>query len=186
MAPPTVAANLHTIAELIKDVRIAMMITHRTDPSGSPHDIQQLRARPMYTQKVDPAGFSGELWFFTDQSTEKVGEIESHPQIMLLYANPDKNTFIVAHGEARCEHNEAKARELWNIHAKGWWPEGPQSDTLRLIRVQLHHAEYWQGPSNTSYMLSLLKAVAKGERVELDAEHGVVEDTSTAPERSMQ
>lgn len=171
VAPPTIEANLRTIAELIKDVRVAMMMT--TDDASA--GLQALRARPMYTQKLDVATFTGELWFFTDATTHKVSELEQNPHTILTYAAPDKNTFVVIHGTATCEHNEAKARELWNIYAKGWWPEGPQSQSLRLIRVQVHHAEYWQGPSNTSYMISLLKAVAKGERVNLNAEHGVLD-----------
>ena len=42
----------------------------------------------------------------------------------LTYADAGKNRFAAVWGSARCEHNEAKARDLWNIHAKGWWPDG--------------------------------------------------------------
>lgn len=48
-------------------------------------------------------------------------------------------------------YNQEKTRELWNIHAKGWWPEGPQSPSLAIIRVRVASAECWDGPSNTSY-----------------------------------
>ncbi len=172
---PTIQTNLRTIAELIKNVRVAMMFTQRDDR----FNLDALKGRPMYTQKVDPETFEGVLWFFTDASTSKVHEIETHPRVLLSYAMPEENTYALVYGNAVCDQDEAKARALWNIHAKGWWPEGPTSASLRIIRVQIDSAEYWQGPSNASYMLSLLKAVATGQQVNINAQHGVVDAAKT-------
>lgn len=160
------------LAELIKDVRVAMMQTFTVGGSGG--GLMPVHVRPMYTQKLDPATFSGELWFFTDASSEKIREIESNEAVLLTYASPDKNRYVVLSGRGHCERNPAKAKELWNVHAKGWWPDGPESPSLELIRVTVSKAEYWDGPSNLSYMISLLKAVGSGERIELSTTHGHV------------
>lgn len=167
-----VTGDFHTLANLIKDVRVAMMHTFRsgTNRAGS----SAVHVRPMYTQKLDAEAFQGELWFFTDASSEKVADLETNPNVWLTYAAPEKNRYVAVFGSGRCERNPAKAEELWNVHAKGWWPEGPTSASLALIRVQTSSAEYWDGPSNASYMLSLLKAVATGQRVDAVADHGRV------------
>lgn len=159
--------DLTKVADLIKDVRVAFLHTVDIAVEGMP-----FRVRPMYTQRVDPETFDGTLWFFTDANTTKVSELQTNPNVLLTYASPDKNQYVVIKGTANCEHNPAKARELWNIHAKGWWPEGPESNSLMLIHVRIHSAEYWDGPSDTSYLLHLVKAVATGERIEVKSDHG--------------
>lgn len=160
------------LAELIKGMRVAMFHTFSDVHSGP--SASTVHARPMHTQRIDPGAFAGELWFFTNSDSEKVREIDRNPRVMLSYADNSSSNYVVAWGEARCERDPAKARELWNIHAKGWWPEGPGSAELTLISVRLTSAEYWDGPSNVSYMLKLAKAVATGERIKTYGEHGVV------------
>jgi len=156
------------LAELIKDLRVAMFTTFPAD-GGPPH------TRPMYTQKVEPESFDGDLWFMTAAASNKVREIDGNAAVMVTYSDAGKERYVVVHGEAYAEVNAAKAKELWNIHDTGWWPGGPTDPNMRLIRVAVSRAEYWEGPSQASYMLSLLKAVVKGDRIELKSDHGVVQ-----------
>ncbi len=157
------------LAELIKDIRVAMFTTFPGDgPKGGTH------TRPMYTQTVDPKNFDGDLWFMTHKASVKIQELAGNPSVMVTYCDPGKEQYVVIQGEGRSEVNPAKAQELWNIHAKGWWPGGPDDPELKLICVTVHSAEYWDGPSQATYMLSLLKAVATGEKIQLKGEHGKV------------
>jgi general stress protein 26 len=166
----TVCGDMDTLARLIRDVRVAMLVTRG---SQGPH------ARPMYTQKIEDArtgaGFDGTLWFMTDAGSAKVTELLADPAVMVIYSAPDKNRFVAVYGAAAPETNPDKARELWNIHTQGWWPGGPDEPGLVLLRVRVERAEYWEGPSNAAYMLRLLRAVAVGERVDVKSEHGTVE-----------
>jgi general stress protein 26 len=166
-------AGLRKLAELIKDIRVAMMHTYR-DAAGAGHDPAAEHVRPMYTQKIDPDKFAGELFFFTDFSSAKVSELRANPSILLTYSAPGSDRFVVARGVAVCERDVAKAKELWNIHAKGWWPEGPTSSELAVLRVQVNDAEYWDGPNKLTYAVKLLSAVASGTRMEDYGEHGRV------------
>lgn len=163
--PAAVADERRKLAELIRDIRVAMLTTFPS--SGA-----RVHSRPMYTQAIDDEAFDGTLWFMTDAESAKVDEIQDNAALMITYAAPDKNRFVVVQGTGRVERNPAKAKELWNIHAKGWWPDGPNDAALRLIEVRVESAEFWDGPSNASYFLSLLKAVATGTRVQTKAEHG--------------
>ena len=159
--------DIHKLAEMISDIRVAMLTTFPR--GGKPH------ARPMYTQKLEAEHFDGTLWFMTDAESVKVAELDQNPDVLITYAAPSKNRYVVVTGQARAEHNPEKARELWNIHAKGWYPDGPEDPNLALIRVHASAAEYWDGPSSTSYFLNLLTAVMSGTRVDTTGKHGVLE-----------
>lgn len=161
------AEQLKKLADLIKDIRVALFTTFDAK-TGKPH------ARPMYTQKLDADTFTGTLWFLSDLHSGKVDELNANPAVLLSYADPGKNRFVVVTGTGDAERNPEKAKELWNVHAKGWWPGGPDDPDLGIIRVDVQSAEYWDGPSQLSYLFSLVKAVATGDRVQATAEHGVM------------
>lgn len=152
------------LAEMIKDIRVAMFTTRR--PDGSLH------TRPMYTQTSPFMG--GVLWFMTSIRGEKVDELAASPEVLITYDGSSNNRYVSIRGTAEVIRDAAKARELWNIHAKGWWPGGPEDPDLALIRVVVESAEYWDGPSKAGYVLSLLKAVVTGSKVNPGTEHGVV------------
>lgn len=156
------------LASIIKSLRVAMM---HTNSPGNGALGAMTHARPMYTQRIDEDRFDGELYFFTDATSRKVQDVQHDPQVVLTYSDPDHHRYVVVYGTATCERNEAKVSELWNLHARGWWPEGPESQALTLIRVNVSGAEYWDGPSNVSYVLQLMKAVATGQRIEGYGEH---------------
>ncbi|HYE63323.1 MAG TPA: pyridoxamine 5'-phosphate oxidase family protein [Phycisphaerales bacterium] len=156
-------SDAQRLAELIREVRVAMFTTFAPGSVGgsAPH------ARPMYTHNVKPEDFDGVLWFMTPTGTPKLRELAANQQVLVTYADAGKNVFVSVMGRATAEQNPEKAKELWNIHAKGWYPGGPDDPNLTLIRVEVEEAEYWEGPSNTSYMLKLLKAVATNTRINL-------------------
>jgi len=157
-------SDAQKLAELIQDARVAMFTTFT--PEG-PH------ARPMYTHNVKD--FDGTLWFMTPTGSPMVQELQANERVLITYADAGKQTYVSVRGTANAEKNPEKAQELWNIHAKGWYPGGPDDPSLTLIRVAVEDAEYWEGPGNTSYMLKLLKAVATNTRIDLDLrgdEHG--------------
>ncbi|HYD01948.1 MAG TPA: pyridoxamine 5'-phosphate oxidase family protein [Phycisphaerales bacterium] len=162
------SVDYRKVADLIKGVRVAMLTTFDPSDPARPH------IRPMYTQEVDPGAFTGELWFMSDTRSAKVHQINAEHRVALTYAAPDKNRYIVVHGMATCERNPDKAKELWNVHAKAWWPGGPEDPNLTLVCVRVESAEYWDGPSSTSYMISLIKSVATGKPIDLNTDHGIV------------
>lgn len=159
-------SDISKLAELTRDIRVAMMTTF--PPGRAPH------ARPMYTTGVDPKTFDGTLWFMSHAESVKNDELATNSAVLLTYAAPDKNRYIAISGKADVVRDPAKAKELWNVHAKAWFPGGPEDSSLTLIRVEVGDAEYWDGPSQTSYLLSVLKAVVTGTKAQTTGEHGVV------------
>ncbi len=124
------------VAELIKDIQIAMLTTVGTDGP--------LHSRPMATQQTP---FEGELFFLTGADTGKVNEIEDDRQVALTYVDP-KHTFLTLSGRASISNDRALIEKLWSPTYKAWFPEGKEDPGIRVLRVVVEQAEYWEAPAN--------------------------------------
>lgn len=153
--------HIKHLAELIKDVQIAMLTTQDTDGT--------LHSRPMATQQVE---FDGDLWFFTGQSTPKVDEVEQERHVNVSYAKPDDNLYVSISGTAQTVRDPAKMKELWNPIYKAWFPKGLDDPDLVLLKVHVNQAEYWDSPSSKVVQLvGFAKAIATGKRADNVGEH---------------
>ena len=45
-------------------------------------------------------------------------------------------------------HDPARASELWNRWAEMFFPGGPDSPEVGVLRVDVRSAEYWTGPND--------------------------------------
>lgn len=129
--------GIRKIGELIKDVRICMMVT--AAPDGS------FDSRPMATQTAE---FDGTVWFLTPQESGKVGEIQQDSHVTLVYSDPEKQTYVSAKGRASVSHDRAKIHELWNAMYKAWFPGGEEDPRIAVLKVQITEANYWQASSS--------------------------------------
>lgn len=142
------------LGELIKDIKFAMLTT--TDTDGSMH------SRPMATQQFS---FDGDLWFFTDRTTQKVEEILQDKEVNVSYANPDKDRYVSVSGRAHIVRDRAKIKELWNPIYQAWFPEGVEDPNLVLIRVPVDQAEYWNTPDGKLVQVyGFVKSLIVGKR----------------------
>ncbi|WP_329859509.1 pyridoxamine 5'-phosphate oxidase family protein [Stenotrophomonas hibiscicola] len=119
----TRAEHIAQLAELIKDVEVAMFTTTGVDG--------RLYSRPLATQQV---AFDGDLWFVITGDSPKVAEIALDPRVNVAYASPSNND------------DRAKIEELWSPAMKLFFPGGKDDPNLRLIHVRAESAEYWDGP----------------------------------------
>jgi general stress protein 26 len=154
------------VAELIKDINIAMLTTEADDGL--------LHSRPMATQKTE---FDGTLWFFTGLSTGKVSEIDWNPEVNLSYAEPKDTRYVSVSGSAEIVDDKAKMQELWSDIYRAWFPQGLDDPDLCLMKVEVSFAEFWDVPSGKMVQVfGFLKALATGERLKMEGDsHGVVE-----------
>jgi general stress protein 26 len=127
--------SIKRLGELIKGIRIAMLVTRGGDGT--------LRARPMATQE---AAFDGTLWFFTANHSSKVTELAESPEVGLTYADPSGHRYVSLSGRGALVHDAAKAKELWSPLYREWFPKGVEDPELALLRVEVSRAEYWDSP----------------------------------------
>lgn len=154
------------LAELIQDMRYAMLTT--ANPDGSLH------SRPMAAQQKN---FSGELWFFTGRDSGKVAAIQSDQNVNVAYAEPDKNRYLSIAGRAQLVDDKKKAEEMWNPAYRAWFPDGLEDPNLALLKISVESAEFWDAPASlTVHLIGFAKAMATGQPYKTGSEeHGRVE-----------
>ena len=142
------------VAELLKGERFAFLTT-RT-PDGT------LTSRPMTLQEVE---FDGDLWFFAERDSNPVKHITLSPQVNVGVGSG--GSWVSLTGRATVVDDLAKKRELWNSAVEAWFPQGPDDDSVVLLKVEADSAEYWDSPGGRlATAFSFVKAKVTGERIE--------------------
>ncbi len=153
--------QIEHLAELIGNTHICMLTTIDTD--GKPW------SRPMGVQE---AAFDGDLWFFTDVSSDKVEHIRRSPGVGVAFARPSDQEYVTMAGRAAVLNDRQKIEDLWSEHLTTWFPDGADDPDLRLIHVEVDRAEYWDSPSSfVVYALGYAKAKLTGERTHDIGDH---------------
>ncbi len=130
------------LVTMIEAVDVGMLTTE--DKNG------HLRSRPMVTQRAE----EGVLWFLSAKDTPKILEVQKDSEVNVSYADPNKEIYISVSGVARAFQDPAKVRELWDSAAQRWFPDGPDSPSITILKVQITQAEYWDVDKRTMIKLS--------------------------------
>jgi general stress protein 26 len=154
MSHEEISRSIEKLSDLIEDIQITMFTT--SGPRG-------LRSRPMFTQDTP---FDGELWFLTSEEAEVVREIEGSDEVLLTYAHPGQQEYITVNGQAEILNDRERISSLWKPAFKVWFPEGENDPAIRLIRVTVSRAEYWDEPAAPVRFLQFVKAFATGQQME--------------------
>lgn len=161
------------LQDLIKDIRIAMLVTQG---AGG-----ELHGRPMQTEA---APFDGRLWFFTSGATTKAADLRRTERASLVYADSSHQRYVFITGIARLVNDPVRKRELWKPQYRMWFRAGLDDPQLRLLQVTVERALYWTRPGLIGSALATAAAVlTTGEAPEL-GESGTLEfELPKAPNR---
>jgi general stress protein 26 len=139
------------VGQLIRDIRVALLTT--MDLDGNFH------TRPVQTLQVES---DQALWFFTDWSSSKVDELRRDVRVSLGYADPVKHVYCAVSGLANLSRDIEKAKQLWSVEQRAYYPDGPEDKRLALLRVKIERAEYWIAPGRISYIVAALTSAITG------------------------
>lgn len=149
-------AELTHVAKLIEDIPIAMLTT--LDADGA------LASRPMSALEMDA---QGALWFFTDVQSSKLDRLRA---VNLSFTDKDQGAYVSLSGHGEINNDRARIQSLWTVFAKPWFPDGPESENLALLKFVPDTADYWDGHSSKmvrafGMIASVIagKPVARGE-----------------------
>lgn len=152
------------IREMIRDARIGMLTT--TDAMNG-----RIHQRPMSVAEVDE---ENRVWFFTDDTSNKVAELKSNWKVALGFINNGDSEWLAVNGSASISKDREKIKALWNPMYKAWFPEGLETPSLALLCVQMESAAYWESKGGmivTAY--EMIKAALTGDPAD-NGEHAVV------------
>lgn len=140
-------AERHQLGELIADFDLAMLTF--IDHQGL------LISQPMGPIEMDAQGV---IWFFTDRTSEKVAHLDT---LNLAFSGEPNGVYVSLSGHGEVEVNPARQQALWTPFAKPWFPEGPTSPNLCLLKFIPHLAEYWDAPhSKVVRLFAMVASIA--------------------------
>lgn len=152
MTPTSDSDGQAKVADLASDIKFAMLTT--VDADG------ELVSRPMQHQEVEG---DGDLWFFSSRDSRKVSHVRANPHVAVTLAST--SSWVSINGSAEVVEDVQKAKDLWSAGMEAWFPQGPEDDSIVLIKVSGETAEYWDTPGGrVATVMSLVKAKVTGER----------------------
>ncbi|MGP1716069.1 MAG: pyridoxamine 5'-phosphate oxidase family protein [Methylophilus sp.] len=132
------------LAELIENFDIAMLTF--IDSQGA------LISQPMGPIELDG---EGNIWFFTDIHSEKTQHLDA---LNLAFSGESDATYVSLSGSGELVTDPARKQALWSPFVKPWFPEGPDSPNLALLKFVPHTAEYWDSPHSKVVRLFAIAA----------------------------
>ena len=152
------SADLAHVATLIDDIPIAMLTTTEADGALTSH--------PMAVLEMDE---QGALWFFTDSRSSKTEQLRT---ASLSFVDTAHATYVSLSGHGEIGHDRAQMKRLWTNFARPWFPDGPESPNLALLKFVPDAADYWDGPNSKMVRaFGMLASVVASKPVGL-GEHG--------------
>jgi general stress protein 26 len=152
-------ADLARLAEIVEGIDVAMLTTRARN--------DELATRPMTPVEMDEGGA---IWFLTDIESPI---FEGTGPVNLAFVDHGRSVYVSIGGEAARVDDRERVRELWSPLARPWFPDGPDTPGLTLLRVLPATADIWDAPhSKVVRVLALAASVAAGRPVGLgEREH---------------
>lgn len=124
------SAELIHLAQLIQPMdTVAMLTSHDADGA--------LVSRPMAPLEMDALGA---LWFFTHRRSAKIEQLKA---LNLCFVDAERGTYVSMSGHGDIVGDREHVKRLWSPLARPWFPHGPDSEELTLLKFTPHSAEYW-------------------------------------------
>ncbi|WP_207423364.1 pyridoxamine 5'-phosphate oxidase family protein [Desertivirga brevis] len=123
--------NIEKFRDMVDNLDIAILSTY----NGT-----EIKSRPMATTEVDN---EGNIWFFTDEYSGKVDDVESEHKVSISYSDSTTSTYVVVNGSATVVTDRAKMEKLFNSTVKAFFPKGVVDPRLALLKIKPYDIEYW-------------------------------------------
>jgi len=131
--------------KMIDEIKLAMLTTVRSDGS--------LVSRAMYTNDRHP---QGTLWFFTNNESCKMDELEQENNVNVAYVNHSTGEWVSISGKAKIVRDKSTIRDFYNSNVKAWLgdlndgvrdgsTEDPRLALISVEPVSIH----WQRKDST-------------------------------------
>ena len=150
------------LGKLIEDMSVAMLTTS--------NDAGLLDSRPMSPLEMDS---EGAIWFFTELNTSKTANLST---ANLAFSDTSNGTYVSLSGRGEIHKNSEDIHRLWTVFAKPWFPDGPDSPNLALLKFIPNAAEYWDAPhSKTIRLFSIAASIVTGKPVNM-GDHDIIKN----------
>ena len=125
---------------------------------------QALKTRPMAVRQVNE---DGSFYFLSASDSHKNADIQTDPQVHLLFQGSEHSDFLSVYGTASISRDQAKIKELWSPILKTWFTGGLDDPRITVIEVKTREGYYWDNKhGNTVAFAKILVGAAIGQTLD--------------------
>lgn len=146
--------DIQHIVEFVNRTRVGML--------GTRESTGKLVSRPMTVVDVAPGE---DLNFFTSRDTSAVRDVAVNDAVNVAFVGDHE--WVSISGAAEVVEDPQVLEGLWSDALKAYYPDGPATPGLVVLRVRTETAEHWLGPGTVATALRWAKAQATGEQIDL-------------------
>jgi general stress protein 26 len=138
------AKTLSDISAAMRDIDFCTLSARTADGA--------IGARPMSNNReVD---FTGDAWFFSADGTRMIQDIARDGKVGLAYQGKPgliggvigkPGIFIAVESDADLIRDKAMFAAHWDKTLDRWFPQGPDTPDLVMIRARARRIHYWDG-----------------------------------------
>lgn len=123
--------DLAFLAEKMRDIDIAMLMTHAEDGT--------IAGRPMSNNR--DVEYDGDSYYFTTEDARMVKDIERDAKVALTFQG-DRMFSISLEGDAELIRDRSELAAHWTPDLDEWFKD---TDGVVMIKVRATRAHYWNG-----------------------------------------
>ena len=163
---PQSSTELIDLGKRVEGINIVMMTT--LDADGA------LSSRPMSPVQMDE---KGAIWFFTDLRSEKIEHLRV---VNVAFSDEGNATYVSISGRGEIHAERAHIEKLWTPFLRPWFPDGPDSTNLALLKFVPETAEYWDAPNSKMVRMFAMAASIVASKPIGMGEHDTLTDLALA------
>jgi general stress protein 26 len=145
--------EIQHIVEFVNRTRVGMLSTQ--EPTG------KLVSRPMTVVDVAPGE---DLAFFTSRDTSSVRDVRRNEAVNVAFVGDHE--WVSISGAAEVVEDQQVIEGLWSDVLRAYYPDGPGTPDLVVLRVRTETAEHWRSPGTVATAMRWAKAQATGEQID--------------------
>lgn len=125
----------------------------------------EMHAVPMSRQEVDN---TGSIWFLLSFESDTCKNVAKDPRVNLLFANASDYNFLAIKGHATISHDKERIKKYWNKFVEAWFEKGVDDPNIRVMKVDVEDAHYWDNKANKlATMIQLASSAITGKKMDI-------------------
>jgi general stress protein 26 len=144
------SADLIHLSTILEHFPVAML-THLENDGA-------MVSRPMSPLEMDG---SGAFWFLTARRTVESQDLSV---LNLSFTDAAHAVYVSLSGRGEVSLDTAQIKRLWSPFARPWFPDGPESENVALLKFIPETAEYWDAPHSKMVRLFAMAASIAARR----------------------
>ncbi|HUH35645.1 MAG TPA: pyridoxamine 5'-phosphate oxidase family protein [Moheibacter sp.] len=152
---------LEKLQDLINKIDIGMLCTH---PEGH----SQIHVVPMSRQEVDD---QGNIWYLFSAESETYKNLQTNKKLSVLFSHVGDYEILSINGTAEVSSDQARIDKYWNKFVASWFQKGKEDPNIRILKVKVDDAHYWDTKSNKFItLIKLATSAVSGQKLDLGRE----------------